>query len=115
LKDNIAYTYDGNKFVSGNKYEIINELIDNHRDQIESSYDSHKNKLRDFTKKQLELFIEEINNRTDIFKDNNNKSYKNFKNYKINDIKMLLYNLSDSKKFELLKTMDLNEKLVNNY
>ena len=112
MKDNIAYVYNGVKFISGNKYEIINDLITNHMDQIEESYGSHKGKLRDFTKNQLELFINEINNTHDQFKDNFNKSYKNFKNYKINDIKMLIYNLSDSKKLEALKTINLNEKII---
>ena len=110
-KDNIAYTYDGNKFICVNKDELIDELIDNHKDQIEVSYEEYKYKLREYTQKRLEVFLEEINN-DNIFKDKFNKLYKNFKYYKNQDIKMLIYNLSDAKKLDILKNMELKEKIT---
>ena len=112
MKDNIAYTYNGNKFICVNKDELIDELIENHKDQIEVSYDEYKDKIREFTRKHVEAFFVDINNETEIYKDQYNKSYKHFKSYKMQDIKMLIYNLSDSKKLELLKNMDLKEKII---
>jgi hypothetical protein len=111
MKDNIAYTFDGDKFICVNKDELIDELIDNHKDQIEVSYEEYKDKMREFTQKRLEAFFEEINN-DNAYKDKFDKPYKNFKCYKIFDIKMLIYNLSNSKKFELLKNMNLKEKKI---
>ena len=60
MKDNIAYTYDGNKFICVNKNELIDELIDNHKDQIEVSYEEYKDKMREFTQTRLEAFFEKI-------------------------------------------------------
>ena len=112
MKDNIAYTYNGKKFISVNKDELIDELIENHKDQIEISYDEYKDKIREFTQKRLQAFFNDINNESDIFKDSLKKSHKHFKAYKMQDIKMLIYNLSDSKKLEALKNMDLKEKII---
>ena len=111
MKDNIAYTFNGDKFICVNKDELIDELIDNHKDQIEVSYEEYKDKMREFTQKRLEAFFEEINN-DNAYKDKFDKPYKNFKCYKIFDIKMLIYNLSNIKKFELLKNMNLKEKKI---
>jgi hypothetical protein len=112
MKDNIAYTYNGNKFICVNKDELIDELIDIHKDQIEISYESYKNKLRDFTQKRLEAFLNDINNESEIYKDKFNKFHVHFKAYKMHDIKMLIYNLSDYKKLEILKNINLKEKII---
>jgi hypothetical protein len=107
MKDNIAYTFNGDKFIGVNKDELIDELIDNHKDQIEVSYEEYKDKMREYTQKRLEAFFNDINNESRPYKDKFNKPYKNYKFYKIFDIKMLIYNLSNSKKLDLLKNTHL--------
>ena len=39
--------------------------------------------------------------------------YNNYKVYKLNSIKLLIYNESDKKKLELLNIIELHEKLYN--
>ena len=40
------------------------------------------------------------------FTDENNKVYKNYKDYKMEIIKLLIYNLCDKEKFEEIKKLD---------
>ena len=46
------------------------------------------------------------------FTDNNNqRTYPSYKAYKINSLKLLIYNESDKKKLDLLNTIKLEEKI----
>ena len=112
MKDTLAYIFDGTQFISVRKNDILDELIDNHRDQIENSFEEFKSKLSDVRIRRLETFLDLINNDGDKYIDGHNRIYKNYKVYKMEDIKMLLYNLSDAKKLEILKTIDINEKII---
>ncbi len=52
-----------------------------------------------------------LNDDCTTFTDNdNNRKYSSYKAYKINSIKLLLYNNSDKKKLDLLNNMELKEK-----
>jgi hypothetical protein len=44
---------------------------------------------------------------------NNNRTYNSYKAYKMNSIKLLIYNESDKKKLEMLNDMELYEKEYN--
>ena len=112
MKDTLAYIFDGTQFISVRKNDILDELIDNHRDQIENSFEEFKSKLSDVRIRRLETFLDLINNDGEKYIDGHNRIYKNYKVYKMEDIKMLLYNLSDAKKLEILKTIDINEKTI---
>ncbi len=95
LQNNIAYIFDGNKFIAQNKDIILNELFDSHFGNIESYMlnDDIITKLNnDILYKYLTKFINEIN------KDEKNKDYKNgYKFFKLNEIKTFVYNNTDSK------------------
>ena len=95
LQNNIAYIFDGNKFIAQNKEIILNELFDSHFGNIESymlNDDIIRKLNNDILYKYLIKFINEIN------KDEKNKDYKNgYKYFKINEIKTLIYNNTDSK------------------
>ena len=98
LKDQYAYTYDGNKFIAVLKSDILEELVDNHFENIEYSADEYKEKLGKNTIDVLDKFIEKMNNDDDEFIDNEHKKiYPNFRNYHINQIRMMIYNMSDNK------------------
>ena len=114
MKDNLAYIFNGKQFISVRKNDILDELIDNHKDQIENSFEEFKNKLSDFRIKRIEAFLDLINNDEERYIDGHNRTYTNYKVYKMEDIKMLLYNLTDAKKLEILKTIDFNEIINNN-
>ena len=112
MKDNLAYIFNGKQFISVRKNDILDELIDNHKDQIENSFEEFKNKLSDFRIKRIEAFLDLINNDEERYIDGHNRTYTNYKVYKMEDIKMLLYNLTDAKKLEILKTIDFNNNIV---
>ena len=96
LKDDYAYTYDGNKFSVGLKSNVLAELVDNHIENIEYSAEEYKQKLQPKTIEVLEKFIDKMNNDDEIFIDRGQqKSYPNCKSYTINEIKLMIYNMSD--------------------
>ena len=98
LKDQYAYIYNGIKFIAVLKSDILEELVDNHFENIEYSADEYKEKLQPKTIEVLEKFIDKMNNDDKEFMDNeHNKLYPNYKSYNINRIKLLIYNMSDKK------------------
>ncbi len=107
LRDDLAYVFDGGKFVTTKKTKAINELIDNHMDNIEISLEEYKEKLSPKVVEILEELIEKINdNYTEMVVENNkNKKFQNYKLFKIDQVKELIYdeskNIKDNKKIVL--------------
>jgi len=100
LKDNYAYKFDDNKgyFIVCSKTDVLNELISNRVIVIEEIYDelSLTNKIGDYTKQKIKDFLIKINEDNKPFIDENEEiKYSNYKDYKINKIKILLYNNQD--------------------
>ncbi len=113
MRDNNAYVFDGTSFVTVSKDEVINDLINNYSEEIELSFDTYRKKLGEHTIKRLEIFLEQLNS-DDKFVDANKKSYSNYKLFKIANIKRMIYDNSDAKKFLSLNKMELVEKLIEN-
>ena len=115
MKDDIAYVFDGSRFISVKKNEMINELIDSHINEINLSLEKNKNILNEKYVTRLEKFLDMLNDDDTKFTDeNNNRTYNSYKAYKLNSIKLLIYNESDKKKLELLNNTKLEEK-INSY
>ena len=97
IKDNYIYKYDENKgvFVLSNKDDVLNSLIDYRMGDLEVIYNEflEKNKIDERTKKCIEDFINRINYNDE--KIVNNGEHETFKQYKINEIKVLLFNNQD--------------------
>ena len=111
VRDNIAYIFDGNKFISVKKNDIVSEMIDNYADEIEISLDEYKETIPEYKINRLQKFLDLLNN-DDKYIDKHHTTHPNYKAYKMSDIKMLIYNHSDSKKLNELTKMKLNEKLI---
>jgi hypothetical protein len=98
LKDNFAYKYDDTKgyFVSIPKNILLDDVITHRITDIEAIYDELQsaNKIDTKTKKIIQDFLDKIGNEETPFFENNTK-YENYKSYKINNIKILLYNNQD--------------------
>ena len=95
--NNYMYKYDDNKgyFVLASKSELLNSLIDYRVNDIEVIYTDflNNNKIDNKTKDIIEEFINKINSDENKFRDEEEgKDYENYKQYKINEIKMLLFN-----------------------
>ena len=111
-KDDNAYIFDGNKFCSISKNEALNDLINSHMDEIESSTSDLEEKISETKLKHLNKFIETINDNDKKFiHDNLKKTFPNYRIYKCDLIKHLIFNNSDPKLLEKLKNMDLENKI----
>ena len=99
LKDNFAYRYDDKKgyFVAVSKSALLEDVVAHRVTDIEAIYDELQtaNKIDAKTKKLIQDFLDRMGNDDAPFFDNNDVKYDNFKTYKINNIKILLYNNQD--------------------
>ena len=99
MKDNFMYKYDDSKgqFILSTKNDVLNSLINYRLEDLEVIYNDllEKNKLDDTTKNCIENFINKINYVDDKFTDIDGKEHDNYKQYKINEIKILLFNNQD--------------------
>ena len=99
MKDNYIYKYDDNKgqFILATKKELLNSLIDYRISDLEVIYNNllGENKLDDKTKECIEKFINKIEYSESIYTDVEGNQHKNYKEYKINEIKLLLFNNQD--------------------
>jgi hypothetical protein len=118
LKDNFAYKYDENKgfFVTVTKTEALGDLVSYRTMDIEAIYNelSSANKIDDKTKELIQKFMDQIENSDVPYYDvNEDIKYTNYKSYKINDIKILLYNNQDkiTKDIALLFTNESNDTI----
>ena len=84
-------------------------------DEIESSATEYEEILSEMKLKHLNNFIDIINDNDKKFvHETLKKTYPNLRIYKCDSIKNLIYNNSDPKLLEKLKTMDLINKTINN-
>ena len=97
LKDKFAYRYDDKKgyFITENKSDLLDNLIMYRVMDIEAIYDelSSANKIDSRTKKLIQEFLDKMDNEEPFIYDT--VEYPNFKCYKMNNIKILLYNNHD--------------------
>ncbi len=115
MRDDIGYIFNGKEFISIKKNEMLNELIDSHVKEINLSLEKHKNNLNEKYVTRLEKFLDMLNDDDTKFTDQNNqRTYPSYKAYKINSLKLLIYNSSDKKKLDELNSIELKEKVYTN-
>jgi len=68
-----------------------------------------KNKIDEKTKECIEKFINKINYENDKHVDYDGKEHENYKEYKINEVKMLLYNNQDKITNDISLLLTTNE------
>lgn len=108
MRDDLAYIFDGKHFISVSKNEMLNELVGIHIDEINISFEKLKEKINTSYVKRLEVFLEMLNDDDkEYYDEDNNKSYQNYRAYKINKVKNLVYDNSDAKKLKILNSIDL--------
>jgi hypothetical protein len=99
MKDNYMYKYDDKvgHFVLSTKADVLNSLIGYRLDDLEVIYNDliERNKLDENTKDIIEKFINKINYDQSRYTDYDGKEHDNYKEYKINEVKILLYNNQD--------------------
>ena len=97
LKDKFAYKYDETKgyFITGNKTDLIDDLMTFRMLDLETIYDelSTAKKIDNKTKKFIQDFLDKMENEKPF--SYGDVDYPNYKSYKIDSIKILLYNNRD--------------------
>ena len=98
LKDQYAYRYDNQKgyFVTITKNVLLENVVAHRVTDIEAIYDELKTakKIDSKTKKLIQDFLDRMSDDKIPFYDNDIK-YENFKTFKLDNIKILLYNNQD--------------------
>jgi hypothetical protein len=113
MKDNLAYVFNGHKFISIHKNEMLNELIDQHTNEINISLDKNKNNVPQQTIDIIETLIDKLNDKENKFTYNcYNKTFDTYRAYKAEILKLLVYNNSNKKKSSLLNSIELHEKIL---
>ncbi len=79
MKDTIAYIFDGSRFILTSKDEVINNLYNNHLENIEQFLDETEIPKNKYTK--ITKFLDVLNDDDKSFIDgaNNNKKYPNYR------------------------------------
>lgn len=99
MKDNYMYKYDEKKgvFVLSNKKEVLNMLVNYRLGDLEVIYNEllENNKIDEKTKSCIEKFVNKVNYDNEKFKNTDGTVHENYRQYKINEIKVLLFNHSD--------------------
>lgn len=107
------YKYDDQKgeFILSTKSDVLNSLVDNRIYDLEVIYDDFlvTNKLDVKTKNIIEEFINKINYSDTKFIDSDGKEHDNYKQYKINEIKILLYNNQNKITSDISLVLSTNE------
>lgn len=112
MRDNLSYIFNGKEFSCVNKSEVLNTLIQIHTREINLSVEKYKNKLKNNVIIRVKDFIDKLNDTTTKFTDKNTDiTYPNYKAYKIQSIRLIIYNESDKSKLNELKNIVLYEKI----
>ena len=82
-----------------NQYSAISSLIDNHVESIEQILDDKKSVLPIRTAERLEMLISKLgDNYKKIIDEETNRTFKNYKDYKVDTVKHMIYNESNKTK-----------------
>ena len=113
MKDNYMYKYDDKlgHFVLSTKKEVLSSLIDNRIYDLEIIYNDllDNNKIDEKTKDIIEKFINKINYSDSKYTDLDGNLHDNYKQYKINEIKILLFNNQDKITNDISLLLTTNE------
>jgi hypothetical protein len=113
MKDQYMYKYDADKgqFILSTKIDVLNSLINYRLEDLEVIYNDliEDNKLDEKTKDIIEKFVNKINYCDSKFTDIDGKEHETYKQYKINEIKVLLYNNHDKITNDISLLLTTNE------
>lgn len=116
LKDGFAYKYDETKgyFITVNKCDLLSDIITKRMCDIEVILEelTDKKKISEKTKSKMNEFIEKIEEDTPF--ESNKVKYENFRSYKENEIRNLLYNNRDKIIKDIAQLVQSKEQVLEN-
>ena len=96
--------FTGEQFSAVTKNELLPDLIDLHLFELYLS--KNKYKLTKAITNKIDKLEEKLNKSNKKYTDDNDKVYKTYKDYLIEVVKLLIYNLSDKNKLDTIKKID---------
>jgi len=116
LKDDFVYKYDQDKgyFITVQKKYFFDNFMETRLLDLEYIYDELKdaNKIDDKTKQIIQTFLDDCNSK-ESYIDDYNIRYPDFRAYKSNTIKILLYNNHDKITKDIALLISNNDELEN--
>lgn len=104
LKDPYCNIFDGKQFSAITKNDLLPDLIDLHLFELYLS--KKKYKLKNNVIAKIDKLEEKLNKNHNKYVDENDKIYKNYKDYMIEIVKILIYNSCDKNKLDAIKKID---------
>jgi hypothetical protein len=104
LKDPYCNVFDGKQFSTLTKNELLPDLIDLHLFELYLS--KNKYKLKKTIRDKISKLEEKLNKDNKKYTDENDKIHKNYKEYMVEIIKLLIYNSCDKNKLNTIKKID---------
>ena len=94
LTDDYAYIFNGTIFIAGYKDDILDKLIDTHVEIIKTNFFEYKKHIPIPLQKKLLNLLNRLEDEETPFIDNNmsKKKFKNYKDYKKEEAKLIIYN-----------------------
>lgn len=86
------------------KHDFLPDLIDLHLFELCLSKDKYN--LKNIISNKIDKLEEKINKNNKKYTDENDKIFKNYKEYMVHIIKLLIYNLCDKNKLESIKKLN---------
>ena len=113
LKDPYAYVWDGAQFIVKLKEEVLEELIKNHIEFIETSLNNYKDFLAPDIQKKITYMLEQLESSKEFEHKGLHKTFKTYKIYKKEMLKILIYNNTKNEttivvSFENILELDTN-------
>jgi hypothetical protein len=105
LKDPYCIVFDGTQFVIKLKSEVLPDVVDMHLFEFELA--KTKYKLNAATISKIDKLDYKINKNTKKYTDENDRVYKNFKEYMVEVVKILIYNFCDKDMLEKIKKIKI--------
>ncbi len=109
MRDNLAHIYDGTSMKAVPKGEVINDLIDMHTAELTIALEKQRNKMKEYDAQKVEELLQKLETDTKFIDENENKTYPYHKTYKTEQIKILVYNETDSARLKQLLSGTIKE------
>ncbi len=92
LNNRYAYVWDGERFVAKLKDDVLEELITNHVNFIETSLETYKDFLSINIQKKITEMLDKLESPNKYVNKQLHKTFKTYRTYKKEELKMLIYN-----------------------
>jgi hypothetical protein len=92
IKNKYAYVWEEDKFIVKHKDDVLEDLISNHVNFIETSLETYKDFLSTKIQNKITEMLEKLESSSKYVNKQLHKTFKTYRTYKKEELKMLIYN-----------------------